>query len=422
MTMPVYYTIEFTDCVFDVSGLTNDTNVLNFNNTSEVTPVAATIEVNGGEIILGNTTANSNIYTSNDKSNVTFGKGSDGNYLKLTVPTKATSSTVNNVVTLDTGAECVFVKSSVDGENTIYKVYPEVMVGYKIKSSVTLYSNFVYNIYIPVTDAISAVYINGEIITLDDGMITEIDGADYYRIQVSLPASKSLMDIKVTVSLLSGETMVNAKWTLNVIKYAKTVIAGDSSDVEKTLVRDMLSYAASAHTYFKTTEDVVEKLAEITSILGENYNENNKVTVPEDGVKQPADDTYFTSVAIYLGEVPSFRFYLASGYEASDFAFTVGGRNVEVIPIDTNNDGTADCVEIVMYAYMMLDDVSYTVVDKDTEASVTEYYNLYAYYKYVTSLTGDAADENLVSIVERLMKYAVSADAYREYVLNSEEH
>lgn len=418
MTMPVYYDIEFNDCVFDVSGMLNSTNVFNFNSTSDIAPVAATVTVNGGEIVLGSTTANSKIYTLNNESGVTFGKGSDGNYLKVIAPTKVTTSTVNNVVTLDTGVECVFVKSSVEGENTIYKVYPEVMVGYKIKSSVTLYSNFVYNIYVPATDAVSNVYIDGELVLLDDSMITEIDGADYYRIQVSLPASKSLNDIKLAVALISGETTVNAKWTLNVVNYAKLVLAGDSSDVEKTLVRDMLSYAVSAHTYFKTTEDVIDKLAQITSILGENYDENNKVTVPEDAAKQPADDTYFTSVAIYLGEVPSFRFYLASGYEASDFAFAVGGRKVDAIPLDENNDGTADCIEIVMYAYMMLDDVSYTVVNKDTDATVTEYYNLYAYYKYVSSLTGEKADANLVSIVERLMKYAASADAYRASVVN----
>ncbi len=422
MTMPVNYVIAFNDCVFDVSGMVNSTNVFNFNSTSDITPVAATVTVNGGEVILGSTTANSKIYTSNDKSNVTFGKGSDGSYLKLTVPTKVTSSTVNNKVTIDTGAECVFVKSSVDGEYTTYQVYPEVMVGYKIKSSVTLYSNLVYNIYVPATNAVSGVYIDGETVTLDESMITVIDESEYYRIQVSLPASKSLNDIKLVVALISGETTVNAKWTLNVVNYAKTVLAGDSSEVEKTLVRDMLSYAASAHTYFKTTEDVADKLVEISNILGENYDANNKVTVTEDAAKQPADDTYFKSVSIYLGEVPSFRFYLASGYEASDFTFAVGGRKVEAISLDTNDDGNADCLEIAMYAYMMMDDVSYTVVNKDSGNSVTEYYNIYAYYKYVTSLTGNAADANLVSIVERLMKYAASADAYREYVVNSAEH
>lgn len=401
-------TVVYNNCEFH----TNGTSI--FDGYEKRSNVDIAFEVNGGKIISSKNITSALLFKqSTSGDSLTFGKGDNG-YTAIELTNGATMDTVSVWNTSD-GAECVFV--NVPGTTT-YTLYPSVMLGYKIKSSVTLYSNFVYNIYVPATSAVSNVYIDGEIVVLDDSMITEIDGADYYRIQVSLPASKTLNDIKVTISLVSGETTVNAKWTLNVVNYAKTVLAGDSSDVEKALVRDMLSYAASAHTYFKTTEDVIDKLSEIANILGENYDENNKVTVPENAAKQPVDNTYFTSVAIYLGEVPSFRFYLASGYEASDFSFTVGGKNVKATPIDTNNDGTADCVEIVMYAYMMLDDVSYTVVNKYTEASVTEYYNLYAYYKYVTSLTGDNADANLVSIVERLMKYVASADAYRESVLN----
>jgi hypothetical protein len=218
-----------------------------------------------------------------------------------------------------------------------------------------------------------------------------------------------LNDIKVTVSLASGETVVNANWTLNVVNYAKTVLAGEGSEEEKALVRDMISYAASAHTYFKTADEVADKLSEIANILGENYDENNKVTVPEDAAKKPSCNTYFTSVAIYLGEVPSFRFYLASDYEASDFVFTVGGKRVEANPIDTDGDGKVDCAEIVMYAYMMLDDVTYTV----NATGVTESYNLYSYYAYANTL-GDA---NLTALVEGLMKYSVSAADYRNSVI-----
>ena len=425
----VEYDFNFTDCTFDFSDLGKANYIFNASQvTDEKLIVTMNIHFNGGELIVGkgnnSGTApyNSALYTLNDYSSIIFGKGSDGNYLNLTVPTDVTSSIVNSKITLDTGAECVFVKRSEVDRKATYQVYPEVMLGYKIKSSVTLYSNFIYNIYIPATNAVSAVYINGESITLDESMIAVIDESEYYRIQVSLPASKTLNDIKVVVSLASGETTVNVKWTLNIVKYAKTVIAGDSSDVEKALICDMLSYAASAHTYFNTSEAVADKLAEIANILGESYDTNNKVTVPEDAAKQPADATYFKSVSIYLGEVPSFRFYLANGYEAGDFTFTVSGKRVEAIAIDTNGDGISDCVEIVIYAYMMLDDVSYTVVNKDTNAAVTEYYNLYAYYKYVSSLTGDASDPKLVSIVERLMKYAESAKVYRAYVTNYHEH
>ena len=230
----VHCDIKFTNCNFDFSKLGKANYIFNASLTAYNSQLTATlayvglnVQINGGELTLGkgnNTGTNpyaSELYTLNDYSSITFGKGSDGNYLKLTVPTDVTSSIVNAKATIDTGAECVFVKSSVDGEYTTYQLYPEVMVGYKIKSSVTLYSNLVYNIYVPATDAVSGVYIDGELVLLDESMITEIDGADYYRIQVSLIASKSLRDINVSVSLKSGEDVVNAKWTLNVVKYAK---------------------------------------------------------------------------------------------------------------------------------------------------------------------------------------------------------
>ena len=61
-----------------------------------------------------------------------------------------------------------------------------------------------------------------------------------------------------------------------------------------------------------------------------------------------------------------------------------------------------------MYAYMMLDDVTFTV--KTTGATGT--YNLYSYYEYAKTLN----NANLVAIVEGLMKYSVSAKAYRNAV------
>ena len=164
-------------------------------------------------------------------------------------------------------------------------------------------------------------------------------------------------------------------------------------------MKDMLVYASAAHTYFKNTEAVAEKLAEIKTLLGDYAAE-----MPTGEAKQPTDKTYFTDVAVYLGEVPSFRFYLASGYTAADFSFKVGNRTVEA---KASEDGKY--VEIVMYAYMMLDDVTFTV--KTTGATGT--YNLYSYYEYAKT-TNDA---DLVAIVEALAKYSVSAKAYRTSVI-----
>ena len=68
--------------------------------------------------------------------------------------------------------------------------------------------------------------------------------------------------------------------------------------------------------------------------------------LPTGESKKPTNDNYFKSVAVYLGEVPSFRFYLAENYTADDFTFKVGVRNATVIEGDgyieivlADNDG-----------------------------------------------------------------------------------
>ena len=295
---------------------------------------------------------------------------------------------------ISNGVECVFVMASANGTASTYKLMPKVMAGYKIKTSVTLWSNFVYNIYIPATN-FNGVKVNGLAVDYEE---VEIDGVVYYHVAVNLPAGETLADIKLTVTLNSGNTTVDANLTLNVYNYTKSVLAGEFDDTTKTLMKDMLVYATAAHTYFDNTAAVAETLAEINTLLGDYT-----AALPTGEAKQPTTDTYFTKVEVYVGEVPSFRFYLAEGYTADDFTFKVGKRNANV----TVGDGY---VEIVMYAYMMLDDVTFTVKGTD----VSESYNLYSYYAYAKTL-GNA---NLTAVVEALMKYSVSAKAYRDAVVS----
>ena len=225
-----------------------------------------------------------------------------------------------------------------------------------------------------------------------------IDGVEYYVVKVELPAGETLRDIALTVTLNSGNTTVDANWTLSVYNYTKSVLAGEYDETTKTLMKDMLVYASAAHTYFKNTEEVAAKLSEIKTLLGDY-----SAALPEGEAKKPVGNTYFTDVAVYLGEVPSFRFYLADGYTAADFSFKVGNRAATV----TEGEGY---VEIVMYAYMMLDDVTFTVKTTGEGGA----YNLYSYYEYAKTLN----NANLVAIVEGLMKYSVSANAYRNSVVN----
>ncbi len=312
----------------------------------------------------------------------------------MVLPKDATAPSVNSVYTTVNGVECVFVKSSENGGYVNYSLYPKVMLGYKIKTSVTLYSNFVYNIYIP-EQSFNKAMIDGVDAT---ATLIEIDGVNYYHVAVNIPAPESLSDIKLTVVLNSGNTTVDATWTLSVLKYAKSVINGSYNDTTNTLVKDMLVYASAAHTYFENALNT-DKASEVTALLA-GYSK----AMPEGEAKKPSGNTYFKEIAVYVGEVPSFRFYLADGYTAEDFSFKVGTRSVDAA---LSADGKY--FEVTMYAYMMLDDVTFTV--KGTDVSGT--YNLYSYLDYAKNVVKDA---NLVAIVEGLMKYSVSAKAYRRAV------
>ena len=382
--------VYFKNCVIDITKATAESIVL-FNLGDEYTSTNVTLD--GVTIISGN-----GAFTLLGKTNEasTGVLKCVGNGITLVLPSGVEAPTDSYLI--NDGIECVFVKTSKTDENANYTLYPEVMVGYKLKTSVTLYSNFVYNIYIPKAN-VNSFTVNENSVEYEEVVIDEVT---YYLVKVSLAAGEALSDINVAVKLNSGETTVSAAWTLNVLNYTSAVLNGEYNDTTKTLMKDMLVYASAAHTYFDKTLDDAKAAA--VAELTKDYTK----AVPTGTAKKPSSSTYFTDVTVNLDKVPSFVFTLADGYTVDDFTFKVGGKNVAASVVDGK-------VEIVMYAYMMLDDVTFTVVDKTSGDTVTESYNLYAYYEYAKTL-GDA---ELTALVEGLMKYSVSAKDYRASVIGA---
>ena len=383
----------FNNCVFDLTKATTSKTIFDLGNGF----IHTNVTVNGGEIVANAQSFNLFVKNENTTSNLIFGKDANGNYTTVTVPAGAEAPADSYLGA--NGEKLVFVKGEENDGNVTYELTSVSMEGYKIKTSITLWSNFVYNIYVPTKDFVGAT-VNGEAVTYT---AVTVDGANYYRISVDLPAGKTLSDIKLVVTVNNGGTNLSATWTLNVLNYTKAIMAGEFTEVTKTLMKDMLAYAYAAHTYFENTAEEAEKLLEVLKIL-DGYTKE----MPIGEAKKPENKTYFTDVAVYLGEVPSFRFYLADGYTADNFTFTAGGKAKNVT---AGTDDNGDYLEITMYAYMMLEDVTYTVIGTDT----AETYNLFAYYEYATKEN----DAELIAIVEALMKYSASAQAYRNEVIGS---
>ena len=264
-----------------------------------------------------------------------------------------------------------------------------------------------YNVYLLKSDALTAVSVDDEAYDKGELEISEIDGTDYYLVKIDLSAKESLRDIPLVLTLAMDGKTVKYSATLGIVKYAGLILDGEHSAEEKTLVRDMLSYARAAYAHFGTSDEA--KIASVDAILGEDYDEVNEPDMNKTAFK-PAENRGFDDVTVNLGATPSFRFYLSEGYTADDFEFTLGGRSVAV---KTGLSEEGDYLEIVAYAYRLCDTVSYTVTVDGNE--YTENFNIYSYYEYV--LEKHSTDTALITLVERICKYSESAESYRAYVV-----
>jgi hypothetical protein len=276
------------------------------------------------------------------------------------------------------------------------------------KTSITLESQLVMNVYIPIKSTQSFT-LDG--VTYDDfANISKIvvDGKEYYHMTVSLPSSEAAREFKlVAVVKADNGVSATATFTLSIPRYASKILAnGDTSNVEQTLVRDVLQYIKSAYIYFGSTDS--DALATIDTLLG-TYVSSPKI-----------EGNYSTSyvglkgATFVLNEKPVIRFYLSDGADARDYRFYIDGKNVS---FKASSDGTY--VDIDVYAYALSETVTYTV--KGIEGGN---YHIRSYYEYVSG-TGEndyngTDKEALIALTSSFWKYVQSAADYRDAAIGVE--
>ena len=404
-TVPAGITISadatFTNCTFDYASSVSGAVMfpVTFGGKNKA---VFNITVNGGKIVANSAININKFFAGDDLDTLTFGKY-NGKYTELYLPENAEAPAADNVWASTGGAPCIFVKSATEGGYTSYTLCPKVLSGFNVKSSVTLWTNFVYNVYVPASEYLTDLSIDGTAIDLSAASKVLLGDDTYYKISVVLPVSESLRSINLFATLTENGKAVSCSRSFDLIDYAVEINGGDYAAVEKQLACNMLSYARAAYSYFGVA-GAEESIARINAILGDGYDTANK---PASGVaKAPANEA-FKSVTLNLGGVPAFRFYLADGYEAADLVFATRGSMLEVTE---GTDVNGRYVELVMYAYRMCDDVTVSV----SGSSATEVYNVYSYYEYALTV-GDSVS----LLVERLMAYSASAELYRQYVVEN---
>ncbi len=390
--------ITFNDCEYDLITNSNGKTVTLFNNNASAAKyVSCDLKINGG-IIKVNKASLVDIYQldTTGTSKITFGKGDSG-YLKIELP----SGIGAPAMTFPTeNGNYVFLKTSDDGKLVTYELAQNDLTEFVPKVSLTLYSDFVYNIYIPKIENITKVTVGGEEVTLSDYEIVTVDGTDYYKVTKTIApkAAASEFELCISITLADGRTGT-AKWTLGIIKYLENLLGDNTvSDIEKTLCEDILAYIKAAYTYFKVEgADAVCK--KIDAILGDYERE----TLDKGDAVNTAEGLH--DVTVVLGAEIAFKFTPSNPADADKFVFKQNGKTLksEVVTTDTET-----YILVTTYAYGITETLSYTAnVSADTTYSGS--FNLKAYYDYAAS----KGMEDVVTVLEALWNYSDSAESYR---------
>ena len=283
--------------------------------------------------------------------------------------------------------------------NSYYLDIKDKIVEYVPSTSITLGSEISVNVYMPVKDLLKFTLdgvLYEDLSLLADKKVTLESGEECYKMTILLPVTEAARDISLTAEVTSDTNdtgFATVSHTVSVPDYSAKVIKS-GTDVEKALIRDVLSYVRAGYVYFDKEAASVE---EIDSLIGTSYDKLSPFA-NEGSTSVP---TGLRSATFNLKSKPALRFYLNDGTNSSDYSFKINGVTA---PFFSSSDESGAFVEIAVYAYAMCE-----TVECYHKGAYIGSYHIASYYNWALQ----QGDEELVKIVERFWKYCQSARDYK---------
>ncbi len=291
------------------------------------------------------------------------------------------------------------LKPAVGGETVNYVI--EQKADIPMLMNISLYADFIYNIYIPTeySDIIVGALLNGHSETLAS-TVTIGDG-EYYLLQLPITAANgaSSFDLALTLKGHEGKSFTDT-YTLSIPKYAYTVLDGNYAESTKTLMRSTLTYIKAACSYFGTACDGigdVEAPGTASSLAMGN--------VP-DSVAE-----VFGGAQLYLGGEIRFRFSIITDkdFEAT-FTYRDSSENANVTKTITQSDVSASngakYYDIALRAYDLRSDINVTV------GGETFTYCLANYVHFVKDHPTLSSNTKLNYLLDSLWSYSIAATGF----------
>lgn len=346
-------------------------------------------------------------------SSSSYDKTTDNKYVKTVSeyaalaaadPTVYGTYGASNLVTIEDGT--VFYKipsaTTVSGRYSYRLIHTDLaeLMTFVPLTNIELYTDFVYNVYVPTLGSITKIELNGAEFDPRD-LKTVTEGADtYYVVSTGVMLGKAADTFKLKITVTTAGEPAVGTWTLSVVNYLEDLLASGQSDTVQSLAKDILSYIRAAYEYKDIDASAV---ARINGIIGIDYDATSK---PDTNIAEQTDLDGLESASIALGDAPAYVFCVKAGLNAADFRFSAAGRTLKSV-VFTDKEGK-EYIVVSMYAFLMAESIEYTVVGTDIDGA----YSIKNYYEFAKTQN----DNELTTLVERLWKYAESAKAYKAEV------
>ena len=327
--------------------------------------------------------------------------------------------------------------STEESGNATYEIKPHA--NFELKANLALYSDFVYNLYIPKSAVDSILFKsaridrfgydgsvklgtelavkNGEVVSLklayDDAPI------DYYVLKTNVPAPEGDITFRLVMTLVGhyGEEFSHIQ-TFSIFDYVDRVNAGSYSDDAKDMVNATKTYIKAARNYYGAisnptapTPYPIEENADLVSVIGTA----EKVKKP--AASEPIRDVFY-GMTLSLESKIKFVFYMHKGFtDRITFTYPINTKPTEVTV------SAADCYETKVYDSAIGDyipllcyEISMKAIDlrsaitinlSSTENEVDYTYRL---ANYVESVYGASA--GLDALMDSLWAYSSAANKY----------
>ncbi len=294
-----------------------------------------------------------------------------------------------------------------------------------LKSSVSFYTSFNINIYVPYEykSYFKRATVDGKEIEITD---VTVDGVQY--VMCSAPVTPDKFASKIKFSLGFDEASLDKIYTgivditTSVMDYSKTILSdttGTYTDAEKTLVYAALNYANEAILYANSEAN------EEVSALVEEY-KDYATEAPADKYAEAFDETNlsaaFLKATVKLDSAPAIVFTLRRDFKGV-VTFTVNGET-KTFNVNANNERTITLEGLGISAFTS--DIAITVeghIGGQTSTIINDgQYNLATFAKFhlergtydddVIPTDSQFASKKAIAVIDAVYAYAAAAEAY----------